>query len=86
MVYVNKNGTKIEEPKSPKNIIETLAQLDEQKPAKKLSKSKRKLAKLLPEKKIRKKTTEKTENLDPLLALSWFITKSLETCTWQFIN
>lgn len=77
LVYVNKNGSTIEENSDtnsrPKNIIETLAQLDEEvvKPEKKLSKSKRKLALLKPEKKVRSKTTtEKADLFEPLLALS----------------
>lgn len=96
VVYVNKNGTKeiVVQPKSkPKNIIERLALLDleapsttsttESPPTKKISKSKRKLAALLPEKKKRVKKTgsekdkenaeqvEQSKDLsEPLLALS----------------
>lgn len=90
VVYANKNNTIKEsdnKPKiiRPKNIIEHLAMLDmesetttttELTPTKKLSKSKRKLAKLLPEKKLRNKKNEKQQTLstdlyEPLLALSW---------------
>lgn len=88
IVYVNKNGTKqqvMESVRKPKNIIESLALLDEtdetttvsttaeQVPEKKLSKSKRKLAKLLPEKKYNVKKSNKKILRDlhePLLALS----------------
>lgn len=84
VVYANKNNT---EPNKhhvkPKNIIEQLALLDldtttttAEVPTKKLSKSKRKLASLLPEKKIKKKEllknalTISTDLHEPLLALS----------------
>lgn len=71
---MNKNGTTVEEesPKAaPKNIIERLAQLDQEAKPKKLSASKRKLALLTPEKKVKSKTvTEKTDMYEPLLALS----------------
>ncbi|VEN58366.1 unnamed protein product [Callosobruchus maculatus] len=89
VVYTNQNGTvatteKPSEVKKPKNIIESLALLDletstttEVTPTKKMSKSKRKLAQLLPEKKhkarLLKKEKEARENKDlnePLLALS----------------
>lgn len=73
LVYVNKNGTSVDSQKAPKNIIETLAQIDEEntKPQKKLSKAKRKLSLLPPEKKIRKKTVvDKADLYEPLLALS----------------
>lgn len=86
-VYVNKNaseGAKIENSDKkfrPKNIFESLALLDlessttsEPAPEKKLSKSKRKLSKLLPEKKWLVKKTSNTgsakEMPEPLLALS----------------
>lgn len=87
-VYINKNGGDEELPKSnnkvfrPKNIIESLALLDEEQntdfetvPEKKLSKSKRKLAKLSPAKKwlvkkSDKKSLIKEPNEEPLLALS----------------
>lgn len=77
MVYVNKNGTKQEETKRPKNIIESLALLDTEAeiPMKKMSKSKAKLAKLLPEKKYKVKKSQKDKKVsrdlhEPLLALS----------------
>ncbi|XP_044258406.1 uncharacterized protein LOC123007272 [Tribolium madens] len=80
VVYVNKNATKHhEEVKKPKNIIESLALLDSEVtteiPVKKLSKSKAKLAKLLPEKKyklkkIPKESKASRELHEPLLALS----------------
>lgn len=69
LVYVNKNGTDTEV-RGPKNIIEQLEQLDEEAPPKKLSKSKRKLALLPPEKKTRTKTKEEKDLYEPLLALS----------------
>lgn len=86
-IYVNKNDNKEPESKDnnkkfrPKNIVESLALLDQEQasetesvPEKKLSKSKRKLAQLQPEKKwLVKKTTSKavsTEPIEPLLALS----------------
>ena len=86
IVYANKNDTKITvHPKSrPKNIIERLAMLDlepsltsttEASPTKKLSKSKRKLALLKPDKKILRtnkiKITLSKDLYEPLLALSW---------------
>lgn len=75
LVYVNKNQAhaKEEKQKGPKNIMETLAKIDEEttKPAKKLSKFKRKLALLPSEKKVRiKSVTEKSDLYEPLLALS----------------
>jgi hypothetical protein len=85
VVYVNKNATKHKEEdlklkKRPKNIIESLALLDVETtttevPQKKLSKSKAKLAKLLPEKKYKLKKSRKEikasrELHEPLLALS----------------
>lgn len=86
VVYANKNETHKEEAraKQPKNIIESLAMLDLEKdistealdspkaiPTKKLSKSKRKLELVLPEKKttIISKSTQK-DLYEPLLALS----------------
>lgn len=86
-VYVNKNTSGDDKSKAdnknfrPKNIFESLAMLDmetttttESAPEKKLSKSKRKLAKLLPEKKwLVKKSSSKSlrqEPSEPLLALS----------------
>lgn len=86
VVYTNQNGTKeaVLKPK-PKNIIESLALLDleapstttstETPPTKKLSKSKRKLAMLLPEKKWTRKTNKRKQELakelnEPMLALS----------------
>lgn len=88
-VYVNKNGSEEVPSKNdnmnfrPKNIIESLALLDEESDAdieedhseKKLSKSKRKLAKLSPEKKwlvkkLNKKSLSKEPTEEPLLALS----------------
>lgn len=87
-VYVNKNRSDEVLPKSnnkifrPKNIIESLALLDEEQntdiesiPGKKLSKSKRKLIKLSPAKKWLVKISNKTSiiketNEEPLLALS----------------
>lgn len=84
VVYINKNGSTIENPPKqivePKNIIERLAMLDlevkkptESSPPKKLSESKRKLALLPPEKKIKNKkatTTPPADLYEPLLALS----------------
>ncbi|GLV31784.1 uncharacterized protein CBL_07543 [Carabus blaptoides fortunei] len=84
VVYINKNGSTIENPPKqivePKNIIERLAMLDlevkkpkESSTLKKLSESKRKLALLPPEKKIRNKkatTTPPADLYEPLLALS----------------
>ncbi|RZC35548.1 hypothetical protein BDFB_009511 [Asbolus verrucosus] len=84
VVYVNKNATKHQEKddelkKRPKNIIESLALLDLENgevPQKKMSKSKAKLAKLLPEKKYKFKkshissTKAPRELHEPLLALS----------------
>ena len=84
VVYVNKNGTKQRESeavlkKRPKNIIESLALLDVESttevPQKKLSKSKAKLAKMLPEKKYMYKKSRKDSKVsrelrEPLLALS----------------
>lgn len=89
VVYMNQNDTNGEavpvvKPK-PKNIIESLALLDletpstttstETPPTKKLSKSKRKLAALLPEKKWTKKMSKRKQELarelnEPMLALS----------------
>lgn len=86
-IYVNKNASEEAKGKDtinifrPKNIIESLALLDmettttvEPTAEKKLSKSKRKLAKLLPEKKwLVKKISNKVptkEPTEPLLALS----------------
>lgn len=86
-VYVNKNENNGNLPTTnskdfrPKNIIESLALLDleqrtssELPPEKKLSKSKRKLAQLLPEKKwLIKSSPTKTppkDSAEPLLALS----------------
>lgn len=86
VVYVNKNGTKNDEEvknNKPKNIFESLQLLDredssdyntmedEEGPEKKLSMSKRKLKKLLPEKKHKlKKTKIPDRDYEPLLALS----------------
>lgn len=89
VVYVNKDGTKqimVKPEVKPKNIIERLALLDleapssttttEPPPTKKLSKSKRKLTQLPPEKKafVKKAPKEKSELTkdfnEPLLALS----------------
>lgn len=88
VVYANKNSSKHDDQsdkriKGPKNIIEQLAMLDlevttttTEAPTKKLSKSKRKLALLLPEKKLKRKQLEKTTTSstidlhEPLLALS----------------
>lgn len=91
VVYVNKNGTIVEPPAKqivkPKNIMESLALLDletttastsEAPPTKKMSKSKRKLAMLPPEKKvkvkksgIKKAVASEAKHLnEPLLALS----------------
>lgn len=86
-IYVNKNQNEGTEPNinnknfRPKNIVESLALLDQEEatkpeniPEKKISKSKRKLAKLQPEKKwLVKKVSSKTvskEPVEPLLALS----------------
>lgn len=76
LVYVNKNGSTVEETpsKAPKNIMERLAQLDLEKKEKKISASKRKLALLPPEKKVKSKSVTEKSKLDsdyePLLALS----------------
>ncbi|EEZ98720.2 hypothetical protein TcasGA2_TC001266 [Tribolium castaneum] len=81
VVYVNKNATKHhKDVTKPKNIIESLALLDSEVttteiPMKKLSKSKAKLAKLLPEKKHKLKKSPKESKAsrelhEPLLALS----------------
>ncbi|XP_060526495.1 uncharacterized protein LOC132702090 [Cylas formicarius] len=80
VVYTNKNGEEqlAKQPKQPKNIIESLAMLEEEAtkgaapvPTKKLSKSKMKLALLLPEKKHRARLLKKEkETSEPLLALS----------------
>lgn len=85
VVYTNKNNSQHKgnesSDKRPKNIIEQLAMLDQEnsitsRPEKKLSKGKRKLAMLLPEKKrltkqLNKSTTSSTVDLhEPLLALS----------------
>lgn len=86
VVYVNKNGTEEPTPPKkpmhkPKNIIESLALLDlesstttDPAPEKKASKSKRKLALLLPEKKhkaqLAKKESASKDLNEPLLALS----------------
>lgn len=86
-VYVNKNphdGVKSDKNIKnfrPKNIFDSLTLLDQEPvitteviPEKKMSKSKRKLAKLLPEKKwLVKKSLKKSNNdeaVEPLLALS----------------
>ncbi|KAK4882193.1 hypothetical protein RN001_005512 [Aquatica leii] len=84
VVYTNKHNSNLTEQsinnKRPKNIIEQLAMIDQENtstsaPEKKLSKSKRKLSLLMPEKKtkINQLKKEKTQLLDlgePLLALS----------------
>lgn len=82
VVYANKNGTKkdVRDESRPRNIIEHLEMLDKEKsseaeivPKKKLSKSKRKLAMLRGEKKVKQKKIIKTETIytpEPLLALS----------------
>ncbi|KAG5875371.1 hypothetical protein JTB14_016641 [Gonioctena quinquepunctata] len=87
IVYVpNKNGTATEDKlvtrKVPKNIMESLSMLDSEPststesdiPQKKLSKAKRKLATLLPDKKYLQKSSKKVKALkdleEPLIALS----------------